>query len=53
MHYFLASKIAYKNSGVIQEIIRDIHSVEEKELNFAGLNGFYLCPKGFLCPFKK
>lgn len=50
MYYFLASKIAHKNSGVIQEIIRYVHSVEEKKLNFVGLNGFSLCPEG-LCPF--
>lgn len=50
MYYFLASKIAHKNSGVIQEIIRYVHSVEEKKLNFVGLKPLGHKEKP-LCPF--
>lgn len=52
MYCFPASKIAHKTRGVIQETIRDVHSVGENKLNFAGFNGFSMCPKYFLCPFK-
>lgn len=51
MHCFPASKIAHKTRGVIQETIRDVHSAEENKLNFAGFNGFSMCPKYLLYPF--
>lgn len=51
MYCSRASKTAHKTRGVVQETIRDVHSVEENKLNFAGFNGFSMCPKYFLRPF--
>lgn len=51
MYCSLASKIAHKTRGVIQETIWDVHSVEENKLDFAGFNGFSRCPKYFLRSF--